>query len=48
MGAPSMAEMPEKSRINPKAFVRFSRPSNSTSKMERSEAKHAAKRRDKH
>ena len=44
MGPPSMAETPEKSKINPKAFVRFSRPSSSTSKMERSEAKQAAQR----
>lgn len=41
MGPPSVAEMPVKSKLRPKALVKFSRPRSSTSRMERNDAKQA-------
>jgi len=41
-GPPSVAEMPVNNKQRPKAFVRFSKPSSSTSRIERNEAKQPA------
>lgn len=41
-GPPTVADTPVNIRQRPKALVKFSRPSSSTIRMERSDAKHAA------
>lgn len=41
IGEPMAAATPWKSRSKPKAFVSFSKPSKSTTTMDRKEAKHA-------
>lgn len=41
-GPPKVAEIPVKSKQSPKALVKLARPSNSTNKIERNDAKQAA------